>query len=138
MKQVAGITFMQQVKTIRDISLYNKRVLIRVDFNVPMDEDFNISDDTRIREALPTINYCIDNDPQSIILISHLGRPKGIQPEFSLKHILKRLERLLDKSILFADSIESTLELQKTRQLEVLFCLKIYDFIRVKKKTTQP
>lgn len=113
MKQVAGITFMQQVKTIRDISLYNKRVLIRVDFNVPMDEDFNISDDTRIREALPTINYCIDNDPQSIILISHLGRPKGIQPEFSLKHILKRLERLLDKSILFADSIESTLELQK-------------------------
>ena len=113
MKQVAGITFMQQVKTIRDISLHNKRVLIRVDFNVPMDEDFNISDDTRIREALPTINYCIDNDPQSIILISHLGRPKGIQPEFSLKHILKRLERLLDKSILFADSIESTLELQK-------------------------
>lgn len=104
---------MQQVKTIRDISLHNKRVLIRVDFNVPMDEDFNISDDTRIREALPTINYCIDNDPQSIILISHLGRPKGIQPEFSLKHILKRLERLLDKSILFADSIESTLELQK-------------------------
>ncbi|WP_455940213.1 phosphoglycerate kinase [Helicobacter fennelliae] len=113
MKQVAGITFMQQVKTIRDIFLHNKRVLIRVDFNVPMDEDFNISDDTRIREALPTINYCIDNDPQSIILISHLGRPKGIQPEFSLKHILKRLERLLDKSILFADSIESTLELQK-------------------------
>ncbi|WP_288644118.1 phosphoglycerate kinase [uncultured Helicobacter sp.] len=113
MKQVAGITFMQQVKTIRDISLHNKRVLIRVDFNVPMDEDFNISDDTRIREALPTINYCIDNDPQSIILISHLGRPKGIQPEFSLKHILTRLERLLDKSILFADSIESTLELQK-------------------------
>ncbi|SQB98575.1 phosphoglycerate kinase [Helicobacter fennelliae] len=113
MKQVAGITFMQQVKTIRDISLHNKRVLIRVDFNVPMDEDFNISDDTRIREALPTINYCIDNDPQSIILISHLGRPKGIQPEFSLKHILKRLERLLDKSILFGDSIESTLELQK-------------------------
>ena len=113
MKQVAGITFMQQVKTIRDISLHNKRVLIRVDFNVPMDEDFNISDDTRIREALPTINYCIDNDPQSIILISHLGRPKGIQPEFSLNHILTRLERLLDKSILFADSIESTLELQK-------------------------
>lgn len=111
MKQVAGITFMQQVKTIRDVDLKDKRVLIRVDFNVPMDEDFNISDDTRIREALPTINYCIDNEPQSIILVSHLGRPKGNQPELSLCHILKRLERLLDKDVLFADSIESVIAL---------------------------
>ncbi len=104
---VAGITFMQQVKTIRDVDLKDKKVLIRVDFNVPMDEDFNISDDTRIREALPTINYCIDNEPQSIILVSHLGRPKNKEPEFSLQHILKRLERLLDKDVIFADSIES-------------------------------
>lgn len=113
MKQVAGISFMQQVKTIRDINLKDKHILIRVDFNVPMDEDCNISDDTRIREALPTINYCVDNEPKSIILVSHLGRPKGHQPEFSLQHILKRLERLLDKNVLFADSIEALQALQE-------------------------
>lgn len=113
MKQVAGISFMQQVKTIRDINLKDKHILIRVDFNVPMDEDCDISDDTRIREALPTINYCVDNEPKSIILVSHLGRPKGHQPEFSLQHILKRLERLLDKNVLFADSIEALQTLQE-------------------------
>ena len=111
--QVAGISFMQQVKTIKDISLKNKRILIRVDFNVPMDEEFDISDDTRIREALPTINYCVDNEPKCIVLVSHLGRPKGKQAEFSLKHILKRLERLLDKNVVFADSIESLASLQE-------------------------
>lgn len=114
MLQVASITLMQQTKNIRDISLKNKKILIRADFNVPMDKDFNISDDTRIREALPTINYCIDNDPYSIVLVSHLGRPKGKTLELSLKHILKRLERLLNKNISFADNIESALTLQNT------------------------
>lgn len=114
MLQVASITLMQQTKSIRDIDLKDKRILIRVDFNVPMDNDFNISDDTRMREALPTINYCIDNNAQSIVLVSHLGRPKGKDNAFSLKHILKRLERLLDRNISFADSIDSALELQKT------------------------
>lgn len=114
MLQVASITLMQQTKSIRDIDLKDKRILIRVDFNVPMDKDFNISDDTRMREALPTINYCIDNNAQSIVLVSHLGRPKGRDNTFSLKHILKRLERLLDRSISFADSIDSALVLQKT------------------------
>ena len=114
MKQVAGISFMQQVKTIRDINLRDKHILIRVDFNVPMDDDCDISDDTRIREALPTINYCIDNEPKSIVLVSHLGRPKGVQPEFSLKHIIKRLERLLETSVLFADSIEAVKDLQES------------------------
>lgn len=114
MKQVAGITFMQQVKTLRDINLRDKHILIRVDFNVPMDDDCDISDDTRIREALPTINYCIDNEPKSIVLVSHLGRPKGAQPEFSLKHIIKRLERLLETSVLFADSIEAVKDLQES------------------------
>lgn len=113
MEQVAGISFMQQVKTVKDISLKNKQILIRVDFNVPMDEEFDISDDTRIREALPTINYCVDNEPKCIVLVSHLGRPKGKQAEFSLKHILKRLERLLDKNVVFADSIESLASLQE-------------------------
>lgn len=112
MEQVAGISFMQKVKTVKDIELKDKRILIRVDFNVPMDEEFDISDDTRIREALPTINYCVDNEPKCIVLVSHLGRPKGKQAEFSLKHILKRLERLLDRSVLFADSIDSLGSLQ--------------------------
>ncbi|PAF49179.1 phosphoglycerate kinase [Helicobacter sp. 12S02232-10] len=114
MLQVASITLMQQTKSIRDVNITGKKILIRVDFNVPMDKDFNISDDTRIREALPTINYCIDNNPQSIILVSHLGRPKEKNLEFSLKHILKRLERLLDKNVAFADSIESAHVLQNT------------------------
>ena len=112
MEQVAGISFMQKVKTVKDIELKDKRILIRVDFNVPMDEELDISDDTRIREALPTINYCVDNEPKCIVLVSHLGRPKGKQAEFSLKHILKRLERLLDRSVLFADSIDSLGSLQ--------------------------
>ncbi|PAF48011.1 phosphoglycerate kinase [Helicobacter sp. 12S02634-8] len=114
MLQVASITLMQQTKSIRDIQINNKKILIRVDFNVPMDKDFNISDDTRIREAIPTINYCIDNNPHSIVLVSHLGRPKGKSQEFSLKHILKRLERLLDKNVAFADSIKSAQTLQDT------------------------
>ncbi|MWV61991.1 phosphoglycerate kinase [Helicobacter saguini] len=102
-----NIAKMQQVKSIRDIDIKGKRVLIRVDFNVPMDKDFNISDDTRIREALPTINYCIDSGVKSIVLVSHLGRPKARSVDFSLKHIIKRLERLLNRNIIFADSIES-------------------------------
>ncbi|WP_104697652.1 MULTISPECIES: phosphoglycerate kinase [unclassified Helicobacter] len=120
MLQVAGISFMQQTKSIKDIEIKDKRVLIRVDFNVPMDKDFNISDDTRIREALPTINYCIDNDAKSIVLVSHLGRPKTKDHRFSLKHILKRLERLLEKNILFADTIEQARELQKNHQEIIL------------------
>lgn len=114
MNKIAGIELMQKVKSVRDIELQGKRVLIRVDFNVPMDEDFDISDDTRIREALPTINYCIDNGAKNITLISHLGRPNGNDPKFSLKHILKRVERLLGKDIAFADSIDSIQSLQES------------------------
>lgn len=98
---------MQNVKSVREIDIKDKRVLIRVDFNVPMDSELNISDDTRIREAIPTINYCIDNGAKSIILVSHLGRPKGRSEEFSLKAILKRLERLLAKVVVFVDSLDN-------------------------------
>ena len=114
MLEVAGIEQMQQTKTLREIDVKDKKVLIRVDFNVPMDQEFNISDDTRIREALPTINYCIDREAKSIILVSHLGRPKGKDSNFSLKHILKRLERLLEKPIVFADDIDSAKSIQAT------------------------
>ena len=102
-----NIQLMQSVKSIREVDIKNKRVLIRVDFNVPMDDELNISDDSRIREAIPTINYCIDNGAKSIILVSHLGRPKGKSDEFSLKHVLKRLERLLAKDVVFVESLEN-------------------------------
>lgn len=102
-----NIQIMQNVKSVREIDIKDKRVLIRVDFNVPMDSELNISDDTRIREAIPTINYCIDNGAKSIILVSHLGRPKGRSEEFSLKAILKRLERLLAKDVVFVDSLDN-------------------------------
>ena len=134
MKQVAGISFMQQVKTVKDISLKDKRILIRVDFNVPMDEEFDISDDTRIREALPTINYCIDNEPKCIVLVSHLGRPKGKQAEFSLKHILKRLERLLDRSVIFADSIQSLSTLQNEAEEGAIILLENIRFYEGEEK----
>lgn len=120
MREVAGISLMQQTKSVKDISIQGKRVLIRVDFNVPMDKNFNISDDTRIREALSTINYCIDNKAKNIVLVSHLGRPKGKESEFSLKHILKRLCRLLNKEVLFADNIEVALGMQKNENNIIL------------------
>ena len=107
MKLSENIKKMQNVKCIREVEIKNKRVLIRVDFNVPMDENLNISDDTRIREAIPTINYCIDNGAKSVILVSHLGRPKTKSNEFSLKNILQRLERLLSKDIVFIDNLEN-------------------------------
>lgn len=108
----SNIELMKNTKSIKDIDIKDKRILIRVDFNVPMDEDFDISDDTRIREALPTINYCIDNQAQNILLVSHLGRPKTRSMEFSLKHVLKRIERLLGRDVAFAETIESVNEIQ--------------------------
>lgn len=103
----ANIDIMKNVKSIRDVDVNGKRVLIRVDFNVPIDNDFNISDDKRIREAIPTINYCIDNNAKYIILVSHLGRPRNIDNKYSLKHIIRRIERLLNKPIIFVNKINS-------------------------------
>jgi phosphoglycerate kinase len=87
--------------TIEDLDIKTKRLFIRVDFNVPLDENQNITDDTRIRSALPTINYAIDGGAK-IILASHLGRPKG-KPDskFSLLPVAKRLQRLLDREVTF-------------------------------------
>lgn len=88
--------------TIEDIPIKGKRVFIRADFNVPLDDNLVITDDRRIRSTLPTINYAIDEGAK-VILASHLGRPKGkVDPRFSLLPVAKRLQRLLNKEVIFA------------------------------------
>ncbi len=87
---------------INELNIKGKRVFIRVDCNVPLDNNLNITDDTRIRRILPTVNYALDEDA-SIILASHLGRPKGKRiPEMSLAPVVKRLSRLLHKEVKLA------------------------------------
>ena len=91
------------MKTIKDYNFSGKKALIRVDFNVPLDANFAVTDDTRIRAALPTINKIL-NDGGSVILMSHLGRPKdGPTEKYSLKHIVNHLSGLLNKLVVFAD-----------------------------------
>ncbi len=90
------------LKTINNFDLKNKRVLIRVDFNVPLSND-QVTDDFRIRMALPTINHCLDSGA-SVVLMSHLGRPKGqIDPELSLMPIGEKLAELIELPIKFSD-----------------------------------
>jgi phosphoglycerate kinase len=132
---ISNIITMGGVKSLRDIDITGKKVLIRVDFNVPMDAQYNISDDSRIRAALPTINYCIDHKACSITLISHLGQPKGGYDErFSLRHIQKRLERLLEKKIEFIDDLE-TLKVENAQcSIERIFLLENIRFFEGEKK----
>ncbi|MDD5644214.1 MAG: phosphoglycerate kinase [bacterium] len=88
---------------IEDLDVKGKKVLIRVDFNVPLDEKKNITDDTRIRSALPTIEYVLRNGGKAI-LMSHLGRPKGQRnPKYSLEPVAERLSELLNKKVAFAN-----------------------------------
>jgi 3-phosphoglycerate kinase len=90
-------------KSVKDVELGGKRVLMRVDFNVPLDKDLNITDDNRIKAAIETIKYIIDKSGK-LILMSHLGRPKGqVKPEFSLKPVARRLSELLGKPVKFLD-----------------------------------
>jgi phosphoglycerate kinase len=91
------------MNTIDQFNFKDKKALVRVDFNVPLDKDFNITDDKRMRAALPTINKIL-NEGGSVILMSHLGRPKGgSDQKFSLKHILGDLSRMLDLTVKFAE-----------------------------------
>ena len=90
-------------KSIRDIDVNGKKVFIRVDFNVPMDENQNITNDKRIRATLPTLNYLLENNA-AIILACHVGRPKGQRvPELSVKPIVVRLSELLGKEVKYAE-----------------------------------
>ncbi|GIV10803.1 MAG: phosphoglycerate kinase [Fimbriimonadales bacterium] len=94
-------------KTVRDIEVQGKRVLVRVDFNVPMQGGV-ISDDRRIRESLPTIRYLLERGA-TVILMSHLGRPKGRRhPEFSLRSVAARLSELLGREVRFFDDCIGT------------------------------
>lgn len=91
------------MKTVRDINFRGKKALIRVDFNVPLDKSFNVTDDNRIRATIPTLKKILD-DGGSCILMSHLGRPKeGPEEKYSLKHTLKTTAKLLGKTVQFAD-----------------------------------
>lgn len=88
----------------QSIDTYNfsgKKAIVRVDFNVPLDEQFKITDDTRIRAAIPTLKKVLESGG-SLILMSHLGRPKGVTDKFSLKHIIYRIEELLGVEVKFA------------------------------------
>lgn len=90
-----------KMKTINDFDFNNKRALIRVDFNVPLNDNFEVTDATRINSAKPTIIKILE-DGGSCVLMSHLGRPKGVQEEFSLKHIISKIEDVLGVEVKFA------------------------------------
>lgn len=93
------------MKTLNDFNFKNKKALIRVDFNVPLDDNFKVTDDSRIAAAKPTILKILE-DGGSCILMSHLGRPKGVQQEFSLKHIHDKVEDIIGvKTIFVSNSI---------------------------------
>ena len=89
------------MKTIKDISFEGKKALIRVDFNVPLDENFNITDATRIEAAKPTIIKILE-DGGAVILMSHLGRPKGVEEKYSLKHIIGKVSEIIGVEVKFA------------------------------------
>ena len=104
-------------KTLKDIDVYEKKVLIRVDFNVPI-VDGRITDDNRIKEALPTIKYVLDNGG-AVILMSHLGRPDGkVVEKYSLKPVAERLEQLLEKPVIMAKDVVGTDAKSKAKKLK--------------------
>ena len=89
------------MKTINDFDFKNKKAIIRVDFNVPLDENFNVTDATRIEAAKPTIDKILA-DGGSVILMSHLGRPKGVERKYSLGHIIKKTSEILGQTVYFS------------------------------------
>ncbi len=105
-------------KTIRDIDLKGKKVFVRCDFNVPMNEEREITDNTRIVAALPTIKYLLEQKCK-IILASHLGRPKGeVKPEYSLAPVAKELSRLLNKEVIMAKDVIGPDATEKAKNLK--------------------
>jgi phosphoglycerate kinase len=93
------------VRTLEDLDVEGKRVLVRVDFNVPLDEDRTITDDARIRAALPTLRELRERGAR-LVLLAHLGRPKGVDPKFSLKPAAERLSELLGEDVALAPDLD--------------------------------
>ena len=118
---------MRNKKTLKDLNFEGKKVLVRCDFNVPMDGEQNITDDNRITASLPTINYLIQKGAK-VILLSHLGRPKGeANPKYSLEPVAKRLSELLNKEVVFAadnnvvsESVKKTIDNMKNGDVALL------------------
>jgi len=109
---------------LKDIDLKNKKVLVRADFNVPQDENLNITDDTRIRATLPTIKYILQSGAKKLILMSHLGRPDGkVVAKYSLKPVAQRLKELLGEGVSFlSDCVGETIkkEIDTSRERIIL------------------
>ena len=119
------------MKFLKNISFKEKRVIIRVDFNVPINDELEIADETRIIAALPSINYVLDNGGTAVI-ISHLGRPKGVNLKLSLKPVSKRLSVLLNRPINFLDDcigghVEQTIKNSNSGDVFLLENLRFYN-----------
>jgi len=105
------------MKTLNDFNFKNKKALIRVDFNVPLDENFKVTDATRIVSAKPTIIKILE-DGGSCVLMTHLGRPKGVQEEFSLKHIVEKIEDIIGVEVNFITSSVGAEAEEKAKALQ--------------------
>jgi len=118
-------------KTIRDINVNHKRLLVRVDYNVPVDQDGNISDDSRIRASLPTIKYLLDHHAK-VILCSHFGRPKGkVVNSMRLTPVANRLSELLNKPVIalkdcVGPDVEKTVSQMKDKDIVLLENLRFH------------
>ncbi len=119
------------MKTLQDFNFKDKKAIIRVDFNVPLDENFNVTDATRIQAAKPTIDKIL-NDGGSVILMSHLGRPKGVDRNFSLGHIVKKTAEILGRPVLFSpdcigESAKKATDILQNGQVLLLENLRFHD-----------
>lgn len=123
-------------KTVKDIDLKGKKVFVRCDFNVPMDENRNITDNTRIVAVLPTIKYLLEQNCK-LILASHLGRPKGeYKPEYSLAPVAKELSKLLGKEVIMANDVvgeDATSKASNLKEGEIL----LLENVRFHKEETE-
>lgn len=110
------------MKTINDFDFANKKAIIRVDFNVPLDENFNVTDATRIEAAKPTIDKILA-DGGSVILMSHLGRPNGVERKYSLGHTIKKISEILGVTVFFSSNCvgkEAKTAIERLHQGQVL------------------
>ncbi len=105
------------MKTLNDFNFHDKKALIRVDFNVPLNDNFQVTDATRIVSAKPTIIKILE-DGGSCVLMSHLGRPKGVQDEYSLKHIIPKIEDILGVEVKFASNCVGSEAEEKANALQ--------------------